>query len=512
MIICKKCGTENPDNAESCKTCGGSLTSSGKSGETGDDIYETFMSARVRPVRHDERRTTSAQPHDGAVTEPGFTPRSKAAGAKRSAGSAAAAFLKRSWKWLLPVVAVFIAAVVIIASVLSAKPDYGLLAMTPEYVMFSLADPVADGALVPVGLMDSSGNVILEADYQSILGEVEDGIFAVIGKNSKIGAVNAKGKEIISFDYLAADVEIGFSDGLWAVESSEGWGFVDKNGREKIDFEFAGAKGFSDGLAAVYDGELWGYINKSGKLVIDYEFEDASYFDGGMARICKDGKYGFIDKNGDIVVKPEFDAAYPYYQNGLCLVKVGNRYGFIDEKGEYAINPQFDDALPFSQGLAAVRLEDKIGYIDTDGKYVIKPSYDGSLTAESMFYEGYAVVYNGDTAIVIDKNGKQFVGTRFRCSYLSHLHDGFFVACVDGKYGIISAETGDFVLDPSYDELAFGLRDAAVFRGASEDVSVFVDSDGNVIRESGSELKEVHFFSSATPKTVAVALWCEERN
>ena len=50
------------------------------------------------------------------------------------------------------------------------------------------------------------------------------------------------------------------------------------------------------------------------------------------------------------------------------------------------------------------------------------------------------------------------------------------------------------------------------YSGAAIMTVQLVDSDGNVIRESGSELKEVHFLSSATPKTVAVALWCEERN
>lgn len=504
MMICKKCGTENADDQPLCKVCGSALGEkrSNEKNDKKDDLYDKFTYADVQAAVESSRRK------DSGSNEDSFTPRSRSRKSAKSALPVMGRFLKKHWKWLLPAVAVLLVLIIIISAIASIKPDHGLLAISPEYVQYSLAGETAEGAIPLVGLMGNDGDVLLGAEYQSVLGEIEEDIFAVIGSNAKIGAVNRKGKKVIDFEFLSADTEIGFSDGLWAVETADGWGYVDKKGRTKIGFEFAGARAFSDGLAAVFNGEKWGYINKKGNLEIEYEYEDAAPFDGGLARICKDGLYGFIDDKGEIVIEPQFTAAFPYFQDGLCLVKVGNRYGFIDEKGEYAINPQFDDALPFSEGLAAVRLEDKVGYINKNGKYVIDAKYEGTLTAESMFYEGYAVVYEDDTAIVIDKKGKAFVSKKFRCSYISHLHDGFFVVRADDKYGIISADSGDYVLEGAYDELVLTMRDAAVFAGAKEGVSVFVNADGEVIAEVGSQIKSTYFMSSVTPKTVAVANWC----
>ena len=46
-----------------------------------------------------------------------------------------------------------------------------------------------------------------------------------------------------------------------------------------IDPTYDEAKSFSNGLAAVRKGDQWGFINKENKLVIDYQFTDTGYMD-----------------------------------------------------------------------------------------------------------------------------------------------------------------------------------------------------------------------------------------
>ena len=398
-MICKKCGTDNADTNTLCEVCGCSLTGEPtppvkekKQRKSVEELYAAFRAADLAEAEAEAQRKEKKQ---NAFTR--FLGR-------------AASLIKRHWKWALPVVAVVVTLLVVWSMLSSMEPSVGTLAVTPEYLRFSLSGETAEGAIPLVGLMDGEGKVVLAAEYQSVLGEVDKDLFAVIGSNSKIGAVNSHGREVIPCSYLAVDTECGFSDGLWAVSTASGWGYVDKKGREKIAPVYEEAKGFSDGLAAVFNGTAWGYINKKGEQVIDFLYEEADAFSDGLARVCVDGLYGFIDKSGAVVINPQFTSAYPRFEDGLCLVQLGSRYGFIDKAGEYVINPQFDDALPFSEGLAAVRLEDKIGYIDQKGRYVILPQYDGTLTEESLFYNGRAVVYKEDTALLIDKSGKLLVG------------------------------------------------------------------------------------------------------
>ena len=461
MLVCRKCGTENAEGDKVCAVC-------------------------------------------GALLDEGAGRREQPRAKKRIAP-----------KWFLlggATLAVLILLVVLLvrcSSKKQAKPDVGLLALTKEYMRYSLSDGNADGSYPPVGLMDSAGKTLTDAAYQSVIGEVADDRFAVIGTNAKIGLIDRKGKEIIPPKYRDADLTVGYADGLWAVQNGDVWGYVDKKGNEKIACRYENAQGFSEGLAAVSDGRFWGYIDEDGKSVIDCRFDEAYLFDDGLACVCVDGKYGFIDKTGEFAIEPQFTKAYPYFEDGLCLICYGNRYGFIDKTGDFVINPQFDDALPFSEGLAAVKLEDKIGYVDKTGKYIIKPVYEGTLTKESLFYDGYAVVNDGEFALLIDKKGNKAVGTSFACTEISHLHDGFVLVCADGKYGLLDPKKGAYLKEPTYETLLFSLRDAAVFAGAKEGVSVLVGKDGEVIGELGSVVEEVPFLSNISKNVRALSRWLE---
>lgn len=499
-MICKKCGTENADKNKVCEVCGCSLSDESptpvnepRRRRSAEELYEAFRAADLAEATLEAERKEKKKKNRFLAALGGI-----------------ASFMGRHWKWLLPGVIVLVAILVIWSMVASIEPDVGNLALTPEYVRFSLSGETAEGAIPLVGLMDGEGNVVLAAEYQSILGEVDKDRFAVIGGNSKIGVVDENGREVIPCTYLSVDTEIGFSDGLWAVETSAGWGYVDKKGREKIAATYVDADGFSDGLAAVYNGTAWGYINQKGEQVVDFKYEDAAAFHDGLARVCLGGLYGFIDEKGNEVITPQFTSAYSRFEDDLCLIRVGGRYGFIDKKGEYVINPQFDDALPFSEGLAAVRLEEKVGYVDKKGQYIIKPQYDGGLSEESLFHNGRAVVYVEETALLIDKSGKVVVRQNTGCSELYHLHDGFLIACVDGKYGLLDLNTGELT-GTTYDELRFALRDTVVFGRADDTVNVFVNKDGEVVAEVGSQLSEIAFYSSISDGTRALADWCENR-
>ena len=111
-------------------------------------------------------------------------------------------------------------------------------------------------------------------------------------------------------------------------------GFMDLKGNVVIKQQFAEANPFSEGLAAVQeaiiedadefeegeDGTIysyahaeagkWGFISRDGKLVIPFQYDAVSSFHDGYAVVQKNGKYGVIDKTGKTVVPTEYDMIY----------------------------------------------------------------------------------------------------------------------------------------------------------------------------------------------------------
>lgn len=67
--------------------------------------------------------------------------------------------------------------------------------------------------------------------------------------------------------------------------SSDKWGFIDKNGREVIPCQWEDNHHFSGGLAAVQDSNYrWGFIDKTGKVVLPCKWHDVVILDNGKVR------------------------------------------------------------------------------------------------------------------------------------------------------------------------------------------------------------------------------------
>ncbi len=530
MQICKKCGAENEDGTVICSVCKTPLGEKIAQNKPYSDMFEKYNDYRLG-IEEDEpdaageknragaRRGASRRSGrggrggrgSGAERAPGGSAfvrsvsRREAAEARAPRGGAAG-FLRRHFLKIAVGVVAAALVIVVIALIAGRDPAPGLLDTRPHYLVFTQEGETAEGAVALKGLLDEKGDILLSAQYQNVLGEVDDGLFAVIGQNSKIGVVNQKGNEVIACDFLSVDATYGFREGLWAVCTGETWGYVDKKGNFKISPVFEAASAFSEGLAPVKQDGLWGYVNKDGELTITPAFEEAYPFDNGMALVKQGGKYGFIDSNGLFEIEPSFDEAYPYFTEDLCLVRVGTRYGFIDKNGEYAINPQFDDAQPFSEGLAAVELDGKVGYVNTRGKYVVEPTYDG-LRETSMFYDGYATVYSGSEAFVIDKRGRRVTSEEMTFTEVSHLFDDFFLVNENGRYGLLNKNGKEYVSEPVFGALAAVFRDTVVFYDDQQMKNIFTDRKGQVVATSKTTIVSTTFYSSASKEAIAVQQW-----
>ena len=162
------------------------------------------------------------------------------------------------------------------------------------------------------------------------------------------------------------------------------FGYRDRAGRVSIQPQYMMAGEFSDeGLAAVLDSDGWAYIDRQGRVVIrPYVFDNGpDYFSEGLARFSIDGKFGFFNSYGEVVIGPSYDFAYPFSEglaavcsgcspaeDGEHILIKGGRFGYIDRHGNAAIPLRYDEARPFRGGKADVMLDSVWSCIDLEGQ------------------------------------------------------------------------------------------------------------------------------------------------
>ncbi|HYD22269.1 MAG TPA: WG repeat-containing protein, partial [Flavipsychrobacter sp.] len=109
--------------------------------------------------------------------------------------------------------------------------------------------------------------------------------------------------------------------------------FLKKNGKYILvdslslqplgDIEYKEFYDMSEGLRTTVNlSGKYGYIDKEGKEIIPFQFDYAGEFKGGVAKVRKNGKLGFIDLSGNEVVPAKYDDIYDFNE-GLARAKKG---------------------------------------------------------------------------------------------------------------------------------------------------------------------------------------------
>ncbi|WP_395054948.1 WG repeat-containing protein [Flavobacterium sp.] len=305
------------------------------------------------------------------------------------------------------------------------------------------------------GFIDTDGKYLINPTYKSATIFSED-IAWVVSENGAPNAINKNGE--IKFTLKEAENVRIFKNGLAAFSKSDSvnnkWGFVNNDGKIKINPQFKEVLNFTENKCAVKNkDDKWGFIDTDGKITINCQFDDARSFenntavvylkdkagvidikgkyiinpqfsslskDGNMYLFMQEDKYGWCDGKGKIIINPQFETAQKFNGNDLASVKIDKQYGYIDKKGKIVINPQFNYAASFNNNIALVQSSDKTGFIDKEGKYLINPQFDGFsydyltyvITGETV-YESIQTDYFDINKIVDEINYETLEGLTF---------------------------------------------------------------------------------------------------
>lgn len=181
-------------------------------------------------------------------------------------------------------------------------------------------------------MLDCEKNVLISDSFENASSFQNES--AVIKNGDKWTVVNTELETInISFDdvKLHENGEYLYDKYIVAVVDGK-YGLFDKSFNRKIQFDAKDADAYYGGWIAFKDSNnLWGFIDQNGKVRIEPEYEDAKSFSNGLAAVCKDGKWGYIDENNSLVIVNKYLDAKYFTASGISYVsKDKNQYCVIE--------------------------------------------------------------------------------------------------------------------------------------------------------------------------------------
>lgn len=118
-----------------------------------------------------------------------------------------------------------------------------------------------------------------------------------------------------------------YVDGYMVVEKNEKYGYINNLGEIKIPLKYLIAEEFKDGLAVVGDENGFGVIDKKGKETMKLIY-DKIFIKGSYIYVIKDEKYGLFSKEGKEIIPPLYEKL-GVEKEGLIYFKDNKKSGII---------------------------------------------------------------------------------------------------------------------------------------------------------------------------------------
>lgn len=280
------------------------------------------------------------------------------------------------------------------------------------------------------GYLDCMGREVILPQYRSA-GQFVFGR-AVVDE----GIIDASGELLISLSSSVQAV-ILCEDNFWYCTrerpNSEAWGLMDFKGRVLLKEAYADVRPFSEGIAAVnrgaelrfpgiMEGGTWGYVSRDGAQRIQFSFEFAGPFSEDRAVVRRPAptpiaddlhpEFQVIDHKGEVVFE---GAGWPRgsFSQGLLAIYRPDETTYFNQEGK----PQFSirgRGNQFSEGRAVFSRTSNskcVGAIDTSGQIIFEFESEGLL---GRYQSGRASLSNGRGKIgFVDTDGKTVIPYRY---------------------------------------------------------------------------------------------------
>lgn len=308
------------------------------------------------------------------------------------------------------------------------------------------------------------------------------------------------------------------------------WGFIDKNGRTVIPFQYkrtwfdpyktlnavSDEKGkmlidnegkpltgdhyeaffYSNGtkfISVLDSAGLWGCIDTAGKLVIPCQYPESIHFTGGIATVKKDSIQGYYDTDLMFTRIEGFDDLFAANE-GFIIVMNGKgrniKRGVFDTKtGRITVPPVYYSIGLIKNGHAVVTKNNGDGIVDVrTGKLTVKlrkkqrisTSVRTSDIDNETFLDDLYDIRRKDRVRIINFEGKQVVSLdkKYRAAHVLGFYNGCADVILGGREGLINNK-GKVLIEPAYDRL--GIVWDGLISVKREKKCGIVDTSGRIV-------------------------------
>ena len=325
------------------------------------------------------------------------------------------------------------------------------------------------------GLIDLSGKVLLEPEYDSIEPMLEERNSLITVKDGKRGLVSSTGSIIIENEYddITA-LTSKYEDGYIVRNSENKVGVIGTNKKILVPIEYDDIKHvYSDNIYIVKQGDVWKIINTSDNTENAFNYDNATQINAGYIVVERAGQYGLVTSTGEEVIAPQYQRLEHIFQDNYIASRDG-KYGVIGADGTtkldfnytYLTYLQEADILEGETDGVNTDLLDRNFQVKLSGIVSEINTEDGYLrvrVGSEYKYYNFAFeektsqeVLTSNTLFLSKQNDKYGFVDKNGIVVIDYIYDdateqnasGFVAVKKDGKWGSINSR-GETVLEPS---------------------------------------------------------------
>jgi hypothetical protein len=206
-------------------------------------------------------------------------------------------------------------------------------------------------------------------------------------------------------------------------------------------------------------------------------------------------------QNKQQTVNPAYDYQDTFDYNEIAVVGKGGKFGYIDREGIEFVPPKYDRAMRFYGGLGRIQLNGKWGLVNREGREITPPIYD-----EIFGHQDPVVKLDGKYGFVSAKTGELLTPVKYDMAeewvqlwrdYDLHANDLAKVQ-LGGKWGCIDIH-GNETVPLKYDNIKIA-QHSPWFPAQQSDKWGFVDRNGKELAPFEYDDVTMFFFHRARVK------------
>ncbi len=332
------------------------------------------------------------------------------------------------------------------------------------------------------GVIDTSGNILIEAQYDQInIPNPSKAVFVCYEESedqTKTKVLNEKNEqlftqyeEVLPLMFKELTNEIPFEKSVLKYKQNGKYGIIDFTGKKITDaiYDEIASLQYKEGCLLVTQNEKVGLINIKGKEIIKPEYysitadgyynEQTGYKAVGFVicnRTDEGYRYGYINSQGQELLEPVYNAM----QRVTEIIDDENVYIVAQRNGQSGLIKNKDVILEFQyedinynrvNSVFSIRRLAKYGVVNTTGKTILPVEYD-----EVWFVSKNINARKGEETFLFDVNGQQIQDMEYS-TIIETESEEYKIAIKDEKYGVIN-KSEKLILPNNYQYIEYAFK------------------------------------------------------